>query len=70
VEIIGEAVYKLTKKFRETHSDIEWDAIEGMRHILVHGYYSIKPSQLWRTIVEDIPLLQPKIALLLEKYTD
>jgi len=33
-------------------------------------YYSIKPSQLWRTIVEDIPLLQPKIALLLEKYTD
>lgn len=28
----------LTKEFRESHPDIEWDAIEGMRHVLVHGY--------------------------------
>ena len=64
VEIIGEAVYKLTKEVRNTHCEVEWDAIEGMRHILVHGYYAIKPQQLWRTIIEDIPLLKPQI----EKY--
>ncbi|MDO4161204.1 MAG: DUF86 domain-containing protein [Prevotellaceae bacterium] len=64
VEIIGEAVYMLTKEFRENHSEVEWDIIEGMRHVLVHGYYKIKPQQLWNTIENDIPKLKPYI----EKY--
>ena len=36
VEIIGEAVYMLTKEFRATHPEIEWDVIEGMRLSLIH----------------------------------
>lgn len=58
VEIIGEAVYKLTKEFRSQHPEIDWDVIEGMRHVLVHDYYKIKPEQLWDTIVNDIPQLR------------
>ena len=50
VEIIGEAVYMLSKEFREAHPEVEWEAIEGMRHVLVHGYYQIEPDQLWDTI--------------------
>ncbi len=61
LEIIGEAVYMLTKEFRETHPEVEWDVIEGMRHVLVHGYYKIKPIQLWNTIENDIPALRPFI---------
>ena len=34
------------------------------RHVLVHGYYQIRPSQLWTTVVNDIPELKPYI----EKY--
>ena len=61
VEIIGEAVYMLTKEFRETHKEVDWDVIEGMRHVLVHGYYKINPKQLWNTIEQDIPELKPII---------
>lgn len=61
VEIIGEAVYMLSKEFRSTHPDVDWDVIEGMRHVLVHGYYKIKPQQLWGTVVKDIPELKPYI---------
>ena len=61
VEIIGEAVYMLSKEFRVEHSDIEWDMIEKMRHVLVHGYYHIKPEQLWATVENDIPSLKPII---------
>ncbi len=61
VEIIGEAVYMLTKEFKAMHPEVEWDVIEGMRHVLVHGYYKIKPYQLWNTIEEDIPVLKPII---------
>ncbi len=61
VEIIGEAVYMLTKEFKEAHPEVEWEVIEGMRHVLVHGYYQIKPEQIWQTIEEDIPELKPQI---------
>ena len=69
IEIIGEAVYMLTKEFRTTHSEVNWDAIEGMRHVLVHGYYKIKPKQLWNTIEKDIPILRPQIEEYLREMT-
>lgn len=61
VEIIGEAVYMLTDEFRVNHPEVDWDVIEGMRHVLVHGYYRIRPMQLWNTIMYDIPQLKPFI---------
>ena len=61
VEIIGEAVYMLTDEFRVNHPEVDWDVIEGMRHVLVHGYYRIRPMQLWNTIMYDIPKLKPFI---------
>ena len=67
VEIIGEAVYKLTKEYRATHTEVEWDDIERMRHVLVHSYYKIRPQQLWETLQTDIPELKPIIEKLIEE---
>ena len=67
VEIIGEAVYKLTLEFRANHPEVNWDDIARMRHVLVHGYYKIRPSQLWNTIEMDIPALKPVIEQLIVK---
>ena len=64
VEIIGEATYMLTKEFRDAHSEIQWDPIENMRHVLVHGYYAINPKILCYVIQNDLPALKPYI----EKY--
>ena len=65
VEIIGEAVYKLTHEFRDNHPVLNWADIERMRHVLVHGYYKIRPAQLWETIVTDIPGIKPIIEQLI-----
>lgn len=59
VEIIGEAAYMITKEFKAGHCEIPWRQIEGMRHILVHGYFSISPDVLWDVIENDIPKLIP-----------
>ena len=67
VEIIGEATYKLTKEFRTTHPETEWDVIENMRHVLVHGYYTITPHKVWRVINNDLPLLRPQIERYIEE---
>jgi len=61
VEIIGEAVYKLTHEFRESHPDVEWLDIEHMRHVMVHGYYQLSPVKLWETVMNDIDVLLPQI---------
>lgn len=38
----------------------------GLRHVLVHGYYKIKPKQLWNIIEKDIPILMPQKKQLLD----
>ena len=70
VESIGEAVYMLTKEFREAHPEVNWRQIEGMRHVLVHGYYTIDPKSLWDTIGYDVPELKPMIDKLLSDYKE
>ncbi len=65
VEIIGEASYMLTKEFKEEHPVLPWKEMVAMRHVLVHGYYTILPQDLWNTIQNDIPLLKPRIEQLL-----
>ena len=61
VEIIGEAAYMLSLEFKRIHSDIPWDAIIRMRHVLVHGYASILPELLWQTALVDVPQLKRRI---------
>ncbi len=63
-EIIGEAAYKLTDEFVESHTDVPWKVIRGMRHYLVHEYYQVSKEGLWDTLINDIPSLRPFI----EKY--
>lgn len=67
VQIIGEAVYKLTEDFKRNHSDTQWDLIEKMRHILVHDYYKINTRVLWEIIQTDIPELKEQVERYLEE---
>lgn len=62
IEIIGEAVYKLTSEFRETHPETPWRQIERMRHVLVHGYYTVGYDFIKEVIETDIPLLKEQIS--------
>lgn len=64
VAIIGEAAYKLTKEFIETHNDVPWKSIINMRHVIVHGYYQIDADILWDTINNDLAELKQAV----EKY--
>lgn len=65
-EILGDAAYKLTHEFTETHPELPWKQIIGIRHILVHGYFKITPEDLWDVVQNDIPNMIP----VLEKYLE
>ena len=70
LEIIGEAAYLLTKKFKSEHTNVEWETIIYMRHILVHGYYQIKDEIVWATIQTDLQPLKAKIEFYLKEFDD
>ena len=61
IEIIGEAVYKLTHDFKNAHPQTAWEDIEGMRHVLVHDYYNILPERVLHVIENDLPPLKAQI---------
>ena len=67
VQIIGEAVFKLSKEFKQQHPQTPWAVIEKMRHILVHDYFRINFEVLWDVVTKDIPLLKSQVLLYLSE---
>lgn len=61
IEIIGEAVYKLTPEFKDSHAETPWRQIERMRHVLVHGYYTVGYNFIKGVVETDIPILRKQI---------
>ncbi|MBD5328980.1 MAG: DUF86 domain-containing protein [Bacteroides sp.] len=57
LEIIGEAAYKLSQDFKNSHPATPWRVVVGMRHVLVHGYYQIDREDVFKAIREDLPVL-------------
>lgn len=68
IEIIGEAVYMLTKDFKASHTLTPWRQIERMRHVLVHGYYTVSFRFIKEVIETDIPFLREQIREYLEEF--
>ena len=62
MQIIGEAVRALSDEVRNAEPEIPWSKIIGMRHILVHDYFSIDTETVWSAIERDLPELKRKIA--------
>ena len=66
LEIVGEATYMLSKEFKAQHSEIDWQDIIAMRHLLVHGYYHISDEEIWIMISDDLPQLKERINQIIE----
>jgi len=45
--ILGEAVKRLSRQFRQAHSSVPWDEIAGMRDRCVHGYDNVDLDIVW-----------------------
>jgi uncharacterized protein with HEPN domain len=65
-EIIGEAVKHLSEDTRQNVSQIPWRQFAGFRDVLIHQYDAIDISEVWLTVINDIPVLKEAVRLLLE----
>ncbi len=55
MEIIGEAVKKLSPGFRESHTKVPWRQIAGIRDVRIHDYRGVDLDMVWE-VVEKVAI--------------
>lgn len=60
-EIIGEATKNLSDSFRDSHPVMPWKDLAGFRDKLIHQYFGVDMSMVWRSVVDDVPMLQDEL---------
>ena len=67
IEIIGEAVRRLSRDLRDQYPKIPWQDIAGMRDKLIHDYFGVDLETVWLTALDDLPVLKAKVARILSQ---
>jgi uncharacterized protein with HEPN domain len=61
IQIIGEAASRVSSAFRETHSEIPWSEVIGMRQKIVHDYLGLDYDIVWEVVTGDLSVLAGKL---------
>ncbi len=64
-EVMGEAASNLPDSFTDTHLEVEWHKIIGMRNRLIHGYFGVSTAIIWETIQHHLPILRDQLKALI-----
>jgi uncharacterized protein with HEPN domain len=57
VQNVGEAASKVAAELRLELPEIDWSAITGMRHRIVHDYLNVDLDMVWDALQTDVPEL-------------
>ena len=66
LEIIGEAVKKLSDGTTSRAAEIPWKQIAGMRDRLTHDYFGVDLVLVWTAVELELPKLRTAVVTLLE----
>lgn len=54
LQVIGEAVRKLSAAIKDRHPDIAWTRIVAMRNFIAHDYEGIDIERVWSVATSDL----------------
>jgi uncharacterized protein with HEPN domain len=65
IEIIGEAVKKLSGGLTAAHPHVPWRQIAGTRDRLIHAYFRVDLDSVWSMVTQDLPPLKAEVQKIL-----
>lgn len=65
LEVVGEAVKRISDSTRLKAPQIPWKQIAGMRDVLIHNYFGVQLDRVWQVVERDLPVLETAVAGLL-----
>ena len=68
LEIIGEAVKRISNEIRLRYQHIPWQDIAGTRDKLIHQYFGVDIEKVWVMVKEDIPVLKHEVSEILKTF--
>ncbi len=67
LQIIGEAARSIPEDFKNSHKDVNWQNIIGMRHMIVHEYFRVDLAIVEKVLDEHLPVLKNQIEKILNE---
>jgi uncharacterized protein with HEPN domain len=71
--IIGEAATKVMDgyaEFADTHAEVPWRSMRGMRNRIAHGYFDINLDMVWDTVQTALPGLLKQLSAVRQDADD
>ena len=70
LEIIGEAPRNLSESTKAKAPQVPWEAISGLRNLLIHEYFHVDLITIWESYLYDLPDLKQQVETLLDQLDD
>ena len=67
LEIIGEAVKKLSQERRLEWPGVPWKGIAGQRDVLMHNYNVVDLEKVWERAAVQVPALRRQVEVMLDR---
>ncbi len=69
LEIVGEAVNKMSLELRARHPEMPWKPIIDQRNFLIHCYPDVKLEKVWNVVTNHLPPLKTGMQQILAELT-
>lgn len=66
IQVIAETLGKVSQDFKDSHTEIPWKNIKGMRNQLSHNYGQNNYRLIWSTYKEKLPELREQLVDILD----